>query len=257
MGARQDRIQRGILILLRRGDEAAVLAPGQRRAQKFAARAVGFQIGPGDGGFEPGARQIRRTARGSAVSGTVRRRPPPRPDCPAGPALCVCADVAVDQRLARLHVDLPEFQRHAFRRQGAAHKIAVADRGAADGDENVDASSMRRGSRPRWLRAGRGRRRGRSPPRPGRDQAEHRIGVGGDDLVRPALFAGRGQFVAGRQHGNFRSAAHREGWDGRRRRRGRRRRGKAAARVQNGSRPRGSRRRRRARSCPASPPPAR
>jgi hypothetical protein len=47
------------------------------------------------------------------------------------------ADTAEHQWLARAHGDAPEVQRHPLGRQGVAHEVVVADRGAADGQQYV------------------------------------------------------------------------------------------------------------------------
>ena len=197
---------------MRRGDEAAVLPPGQRRAQIFAARAVGFQVGAGDRRFEPmpggfATQGADQRFQEQFAADHRRHRIARQAQHDGG------ANLAMDQRLARLHVDLPEFQRHALRRQGAAHEIAIAHGGPADGDENIYAQVQRAayggfdGFGLVW-----GDPEVDRHAAAGRDQAEHGVGVGGDDLVRAAFFAGRNQFVAGGQHGDDRPPRDGKGW---------------------------------------------
>ncbi len=113
--------------------------------------------------------------------------------------------MAVDQRLARLHVDAPEIQLHALVRQRAAHQIVIPDRGAADGDEDIDFQGLRGDDgrldivQPVAANAQIDRHAAGSG-----DQAKHGVGIGRDDLIWPARGPRADQFVAGGEHAHAR-----------------------------------------------------
>ena len=120
--------------------------------------------------------------------------------------------MAVDQGFSRLHPDLPEAQLHALAGQRAAHEVAVADRGAADGDENIGPFGA--GALDRRLDLVEAVADDAEVERfaaGGRDQPENGESIGGHDLVGAARGAGRDQFVAGGKHGDPWLAGERQG----------------------------------------------
>ena len=112
---------------------------------------------------------------------------------PGRPSSSVDAEPAVHQRLAGPQGDAPEAEPHALAAQRLLHEVVLADRGAAEGDEDVGARVSRgRDALVQGLEACPGRCRDRSASPPafstiGGDGRQAR----GDDLVGPGGSPGR------------------------------------------------------------------
>ena len=115
---------------------------------------------------------------------------------------------AVHQRLARPQRDAPEAELHALPRERRLDEIVLADRGAAEGDEHVGAGILRREDAlfERLEGVAGDAEIDRLAAR-ALDERGNRIGVRGDDLVRPGRLAGQDEFVAGGEDRDARLAA--------------------------------------------------
>ena len=83
-----------------------------------------------------GHRLAGRAGGAASAPGTRAHKPAPTPGCleaqaPAG------AEAAKEQGLSRPHGDLPEIELHALGAKRRADEVALANRGAADGDQDV------------------------------------------------------------------------------------------------------------------------
>ena len=63
---------------------------------------------------------------------------------PGRPSSSIVAEASVHQRLSGPQGHAPEAEIHALAAQGLLHEVVLADRGAAEGDEDVGARIPRR-----------------------------------------------------------------------------------------------------------------